>query len=600
MSDTQEQKKKNTRAKNDLFKAAANEPMIIQAFRDAESSQQVGDVFAAKQGRYGGQLGELQVIKPPYNPSFLQRLPIESSILRQCIDATVTNTEAHGYMLDFDEEYYVETEDGESTIPEAAEQEKKRIEQLMDYPNEDYTGQELRERLRRDLENTGNAYIEVVRNKKSEVDRFYHLPSATTRLTSKEKEAVDVDVYLPRSDGDTKKVAKKFKRFVQKIGTKKIWFKEFGDPRKVSWEHGKADDTLKPEDEATEIIHIRLYDSDTPYGLPRWINQLPNILGLRQSELTNLDFFKDNAIPALAVLVSGGSLSERGMRALEETLTQVRGRDAVNRVLLLESTFDEEAQADSGAAPAPRLDIKPLAGERQSDAMFQEYENRIADKIRSSFRLAPLFIGLTTDYTYATAKTSFEVTESQLFEPERRRFDDIVNFKILPTLGVKYWRFKSKSPTLTDPQDIVSALNALGTSGAMTPNQAIAIANEHFNLEIELIAHAWGNYPMEIVRMLANKVTLSGSEEVGEALDNAAEDLNDESEEGADTDENATEEGEEADTAPDQNAEPEEEDANRVMRKALQAIAATVRTKAEYDVRPDMTVRKRNRPNVQQ
>ena len=37
----------------------------------------------------------------------------------------------------------------------------------------------------------------------------------------------------------------------------------------------------------------------------------------------------------------------------------------------------------------------------------------------SSFRLPPIFVGITSDYTRATASESREVAEEQVFEPER-------------------------------------------------------------------------------------------------------------------------------------------------------------------------------------
>ena len=50
------------------------------------------------------------------------------------------------------------------------------------------------------------------------------------------------------------------------------------------------------------------------------------------------------------------------------------------------------------------------------------------------------------DFNRSTADAALHFAESQVFEPERQEFDFIVNRKLLAEMGIRFWRFVSKSP----------------------------------------------------------------------------------------------------------------------------------------------------------
>lgn len=478
-----------------------------QAALKSVNSQIIEDPFSPN---YTSVQGELAVIQPPFNLNALQNLPRENSMLLQCIDAMVTNTEGHGWRLE-----YVGPE-GQQDSPEA-QAEKRRLTTFLLHPNPDCSFDETRARLRRDLETMGNSAFEALRLPGTgEIVVMTHIPFATLRMTAKDKVATPITVEVAQDDGTTVKLVmrKKFRRFVQRSGTSVTYFKEFGDPRSIRADNGEVDDSCPEEMRATEIFHSTLYSPGTVYGVPRWINQLPAILGSRQAELTNLDFFRENAVPALAVLVSGGRLTSNSVDSIEDHLSGVRGRKSMNRIVVLEALGDDHAASEEGTIPPPRVDIKPLAGERQKEGFFLEYGGDCDKKIRSSFRIPPIFVGQSEDYTHATAKSSYEVGEGQVFGPARRTSDDVVNTHVLQTYKPKYWELRSNPPKITDPEEVIKAITAFSELGAMSPNQVIDMANEYFDLELEKIAEEWGNFPFSIVEALVTKGTLKGLEEI--------------------------------------------------------------------------------------
>lgn len=463
----------------------------VQTLKDYTSSKAVADPF--KQVYSDNLAGGLSIIEPTYSPYALLRMPQENSMLYQCIAAMVTNVHGHGY----DWEYVGPEGQADSR---ASKDEKLALSGLFQFPNDEYSFSELRDRLGKDHETLGDSYMEIGRDRQRRVVMLSHLPAHTMRLTTRDRVTVPVKVNLPRFGGPLEQtVQRSFRRFVQIVGSRRIYFKEYGDPRSISSVTGAEDTSLAFEDSATEVIHMNQYTPGSPYGLPRWFNQLPSVMGMRQAEMTNLDFFTDNAIPAMAVMVSGGMITEESLREIESHITAARGRKSMNRIMVIEAEGDPAAATEAGAVPVPRITMQPLASDRQKEGMFALYEKDGADKIRSSFRLPPLFIGLSADLTYATAKTAYEIAEAQVFKPERGTFDDNINHKILTTHKPVYWKFKSNQPTLSDGSEILQALEAFDGVGALTPNVAINLANQYFGTELKTVTEDWGNYPFPLV-----------------------------------------------------------------------------------------------------
>jgi hypothetical protein len=119
-----------------------------------------------------------------------------------------------------------------------------------------------------------------------------------------------------------------------------------------------------------------------------------------------------------------------------------------------------------------------------------------------SIRLAPVLVGAATDYTFASARVSLEVAENQIFIPERIKFDDIINNKILPTWNPEFFRFRSSPAAIATSEDLIKAMAAFNDSGAMTPNVAVGLLNEKLNLDIPRVQEFWGDIPFELMKVI--------------------------------------------------------------------------------------------------
>ena len=459
-------------------------------------------------------------IAPMYNFQVLAFLVQRSNILRQCIESYVINIESYGHTL----EYVGPEGDEDKDEPQA---EKKLIEAFLAACSSEKSLREIREHSRWDKETTGNRAFEVIRDRRGRIVFFEHVPSISLRKTRRDKEPTPVTIEVPNPADPNEMVRKKaerhFCRYLQlsRGGTKRTYYKEFGDPRTISARTGVvSEEPLDDEDEATEILWDDQYTPGHAYGLPRWIGQIPSILGSRESELVNLNFFQENAIPAMAVLISGGALTLESFDAIDDYIHALKGKKAMNRILVLEASADDTSGSVDGTAPAPKIDMKPMISERQQDGLFQDYDQKNQQKVRSSFRLPPIYTGRAEDYTRASAYASMLTAEGQIFMPERLAFDDIMNNKILRTYKPKYWRFKSLGPAVIDPESLGKMMEGFEKSGGMTPNVVIKIANKVLGVDIKPVTDAWGDYPFAVIlEYVKQGREIKGMNEFLEALD---------------------------------------------------------------------------------
>ena len=483
------------------------------------SSKQIPDPFSETYLGSDSANGYLNAVAPPYPPSALAKVPIQNNMILQCISAMVINCELTGHQL-----VYIGPKEKKES--EEVLNDKSRVENMLAMPDGENTIRDLRKKYRTDFETFGYWFMEIGRDVDKNIAWFTHVPADTMRICAMDPEMVPVKRNIRRGTGKWEAIAgeKQFRRYVQLVGSRKRYFKEYGDPRVISAKTGmvqqEGEAAIEEEDIATEILHHRIYTPTDLYGKPRWINNLLAAVGSREAEMANFRFFQDNTIPAMAILVAGGELTAETLEELDSKFSE-SGQDSLNRVVIIEAKGNpDDAGGVDSATPIPSLEMRPLNGDRQSDAMFVEYDNTNQAKVRSSFRMPPIFVGRSEDYTRATAEASLEMGENQLFGPERQDFDDILNFKILLKDGKpsEFWSVRSNTSKLTNSDGVITALTALNEMGAVSTNSAIQRFNELFGMNMPTIPDAWADMPFAIVKFMMEQQTLQLSEEHASAL----------------------------------------------------------------------------------
>ena len=346
-------------------------------------------------------------IEPPYDPEALCLLTEHSNSLRQNVDAYATNIDGFGHRfepaIDFDaddaddriaDSIYLERlaarDRGElpadsqlqPTTEEVTERkrelvqlariERARLESFFDFCCFDHSFVDLRRRTRQDLEVSGNAFWEVLRDGRGEIARLVYVPSYSVRLMPLDLDPVEVEdrVRVSSVAFDTVSTRRRLRRYVQIQGFERVYFKSFGDPRIVSRKTGGvfADaeslvDTDPGDGPATELVHFSVHSPRSPYGVPRWVGTMLAVLGSRQMEEVNYLYFENKSVPPLALLVSGGRLSEASVPRIERFgrpgVPQVLGADDRHRVHHRGGGGDPDPQPPglahraAGAEPGP-------------------------------------------------------------------------------------------------------------------------------------------------------------------------------------------------------------------------------------------------------
>ena len=386
---------------------------------------------------------------------------------------------------------------------------------------------EILRKYKEDQETSGYAFLEIERDSNGEVASIDHVPFDEIMMMSEELYAqpVKVTAYLAGKP-KTKIHYKYFKRFVRypKVGgsylTSPVYYKEIGSATNLD-RNGMVHDTESDLLEsgarpAPELILGYLYAPNMPHGSPRWWSVYEAIKGIMKADELNLETLTNGGTPKMALLVSGGGLTDEAMDGLKRAFSGT-GNDA-NRVVVLEAMGDNFASSEAGAVPPPSVKFEYMHDKRQTDAMYQQYTKDIANRILSAYRLNPMILGKIQDVNYSTAEQALMLIEEQIFKPERAVLESIVN-KLLLTKGEnnvppKYWEFKIRPTTFMTPDSLVRIMKAAETSGAMTPNVATEILSRHTDMQIEKVTLPWGDYPIDMTKIAMSQGREKGFEEI--------------------------------------------------------------------------------------
>lgn len=481
-------------------------------------------------------------LAPPYDPDRLAWLLEQSSALRQNVDAYATNIDGFGHrfepVIDMDaadvdqrvaqtiiaERAQLRAQPGapasvvslslapsleevnarKALLVEMMRAEKVQIEQFFDFCSDEMSFVSLRRKLRQDLETTGNAYAEVLRNGAGRLAEFVYLPATSMRLLPLSCDFVPTRVHRKVSDTEYETVTKqkRFRLFVQVLEQHVVFFKEFGDPRLISKKTGAVLTAGCTWDEgdgpATEVLHLKVHSSRSAYGIPRWMGVMLPVLGNRQAEEVNYAYFDNKSVPPLAILVAGGALTDRAVKKIEDHINvEIKGKKNYHKILVIEAQSSGGGSLTGGDGKVT-VDLKPLTDAQQKDALFMQYDERNMDKVGQAFRLPRLLRGDIRDFNRATAEAALEFAEQQVFGPEREEFDFLVNRKILADLRIRFWKFKSNAPSLKDPGQLAGVINTLVLANVLTPKEARELAEGVFNRELKNVNAPWVHQPVPL------------------------------------------------------------------------------------------------------
>ena len=222
-------------------------------------------------------------IAPPYDIRAIANIYEKSNMLRQCVAAYTTNIAMYGW------EIVQASPDTEMDANEVLE-----LQSFIDRANADESLTTIHARLVDNFEKYGFGFLEIIRDRAGRISIIRNIKSLTTRLLPKNAEKVPITYDVARGKRTSKVTElRRFRPYAQIINGITTYFKEFGDPRRLDFRTGvyeSLDSPVLDDDLSTELLHFR-QESEDAYGVPRWISQLPSILGSREVEECNLRYF---------------------------------------------------------------------------------------------------------------------------------------------------------------------------------------------------------------------------------------------------------------------------------------------------------------------
>lgn len=401
-------------------------------------------------------------VTAPYPINQLRLVVENSSILQQAIAAYTNNIVGYGIVPEYIDE---STEDnGQSAEWDTAEE-------VLDWLSIDQPLEGLFKEVLDDREVTGNAFLEVIRDDKGNVIQLERVKPELVQLSKPEAEPVLTKVV---HKGKEKMVWKKFRKF--KVD--KYIFKEFGDPRGIDFMTGT--DTDDPRRQARELLHLKI--GNDHWGVPRWIGNLVALLGARKAEELNYRYFTQGRHTPMAVLIKNGQLSEDAELALSSYVGEIGSEAMQHKMLVLEAEKVTDGIDDKDKVD---IEIKSLADMLQTDALFLEYDDKVREKVLSSFRLPPVYVGLSQDYNRSTVEEAKRIAEEQVFQAEREALEDLFNRHLLASYQLKEVKIEVRGPELSNDALIIETLDKLGAR--FSDNEVRAIAGKLVGVEFDVL-----------------------------------------------------------------------------------------------------------------
>lgn len=459
-----------------------------------------------------GETASQGLIDPPYSLETLSQLREASDCLGSFIDAYKTNVAGFGFGLRYTIDF---TSKGISDdIKNKAKEEWDILDLFYRYCSFDRSFGEILKDVIDDKESIGFGLLEVLFDTSGQACGFDSLPAHTFYIGEKDEEVQEVQINAVSASGETKTLTfqKQFRKFRQEVDNTQVWFKEFGDPRDIDRNTGdfyEAGKLPKDSEAGGAVIMFSNKVPYTVYGLPRWIGNFLSIQGSRQAEELNYRYFTNGRHTPLAILVNNGSLTQTSMDTIQSYVNNVEGVEHAFGYLVLEAVgFDESDDPAENTTSKTSIEVKPLTEALLQDALFQNYRKDNKDSLRQAMRLAPIYTGASSDYTRATADVARLLTEEQVFQPERETYQSKINRLINQALDIHYVEMYLKAPTISNAQELASAIGEYSKTGAVIPNHVINALGRLLGVELEEVPALWANLPKDFTLELIKQGNL--------------------------------------------------------------------------------------------
>lgn len=383
--------------------------------------------------------GLFDVITPPYDLYELANYYDTSFANHAAIDAKVENTVGLGYDFVLSDKTTLKLEAQQDS--DAVARARKRIErlkiQLRDWIeglNQDESFSLIMEKMVTDLHATGNGFLEIGRTVTGEIGYVGHIPATTIRVRR-------------LHDG-----------FVQVIGNKVVYFRNFG---------AQNANPITDDKRPNEIIHVKEYSPlNTFYGVPDVIAAMPSLLGDALASQYNIDYFQNKAVPRYVVTLKGAQLSAESEDKLFRFLqTGLKGQS--HRTLYIPLPGDSDTNK-------VEFKMDPIEAGVQ-EGSFSVYRKQNRDDILVAHQVPLSKLGGGDSSAIAASLAQDRTFKEQVARPAQRNLEKVLNKIVREKTDILEIKFNEL--TLTDELAQSQILTNYVKNQIMVPNEARNVLN---------------------------------------------------------------------------------------------------------------------------
>jgi PBSX family phage portal protein len=378
--------------------------------------------------------GMFDVITPPWNLYELANYYDTSFANHAAIDAKVENIVGLGYDFHVSKRTMMQLE--ASTSETATDKARKRIERAkvemrewLETLNSDDSFSNTMMKFYTDVQATGNGYLEVGRTVTGEIGYLGHIPSTTMRVRR-------------LRDG-----------YVQIIGQKVVYFKNFG---------AKNQNPITADPRPNEIIHYKEYSPlNTFYGVPDIMSAISALHGDQLASQYNIDYFGNKGVPRYIVTLKGAKLSSDAEDKMFRFLqTSLKGQS--HRTLYIPLPADTDTNK-------VEFKMEPIEAGVQ-EASFNDYRLRNRDDILVAHQVPLSKIGGGDASNIAAALAQDRTFKEQVARPAQANLEKMINKVIKEKTDILDFKFNEL--TLTDEIAQSQILERYVKTQIMVPNEA--------------------------------------------------------------------------------------------------------------------------------
>jgi len=189
----------------------------------------------------------------------------------------------------------------------------------------------------------------------------------------------------------------------------------------------------------TEMTHLSiLADNDSYYGLPPIINAVRDWAAARYVRLMNLNYFDNNTIPPMLVIVKGERLPTDTVNNIRTAITRNRGRDAFHKAVYIELPEGCE------------LELRELSQLLQQDAGFMQYLDLLSKTIHRAMRTPLSMTALVEEANQGVVDNATRWYVDTVVRPDQARNEHKLNWIFRRYYGITDWEVRLGLLSLSD------------------------------------------------------------------------------------------------------------------------------------------------------